>query len=137
MSEIIKMKGRLITFDKLDSLGIKIPKDCEIEYPEIVPIVADFDFHKPDSVLGYVKVSRDETGLLCDATMTNTVVRDLLSAPELNNELPIGGYFIGLKDYYDDHGVRIIDKCKLRGIGVTFGPVDDEYKLVLVEESEG
>ena len=134
MSEIIKMKGRLLTFDKLDKIGIQFPKDCEIEYPDVVPVVWNFNFHKPDMVLGNAIVSRDETGLICDASINNMRIRDLL--PELNNELPIGGYFIGLKEHYDDYGVRIVDECKLRGIGVTLAPADEDNKLVLVDESE-
>ena len=134
MSETIKMKGRLLTLDRRDSIGVKFSKECKIEYPDVVPVVWNFDFHKADMVLGNAVVSRDETGLICDATLNNSKVLDVLL--ELNNELPIGGYFIGVKTSYDDQGVRTVDECKLRGIGVTLAPADEDNKLVLVEESE-
>lgn len=133
MGENIKMKGRVILLDEVDNLGMKFSKDCELTYLEKVPIVHNFEFHKPDGVFGNAEVSKDEYGLVCDAVMTHPVINEIL--PETNNELPIGGYFRKVKEHYED-GVRVIDKAQLVSISITFGPASDKYKLVLVEEEQ-
>ena len=131
MSNIIKMKGRVLLFDEVDNLNTIFPKDCDITYLESVPIVHNFEFDRADGVFGHATISRDDKGLICDAVMTDSVINEIL--PECNNELPIGGYFMKVKDYYIN-GIRVINKALLTGISITFGPASDKYKLVLEEK---
>lgn len=132
----IDMKGRLVYFDKVDrfnGVGTLFPKNCEISYPEIVPVVWNFDFHNLDSVLGHAIVSKDELGLICDASLFKTdVIQEVLS--ENNNEFGIGGYYTKLKENRSKRGIREIQSAMLIGIGLTLGPVNKDYKLVMVEE---
>ena len=125
----MKMRGRLVLFDKLDKIGVIFPKDCEITYPEKMPIVHDFKFFEADKVLGSATVSKDEKGFICEADITNSTVIELLD--KLNGELPIGGYFRKVKR----KGSKI-ESAELVGISVTFGPALEEYKLVAVKESD-
>ena len=69
MKDIITMKGRLLLFDKPTSNKTLVPKDCEITPAEKVPIVWEFRFNDPGSVMGSGYVMRDERGLVCEAAL--------------------------------------------------------------------
>lgn len=136
MSEHIKMHGRLLLFDVIHRVNFihMFPKDCEITYPEKVPFVYDFEFNNPDRVLGYATITKDEKGLICDAVINNVIDRDILRET-FNNELPIGGFYNKTSHHQEEH-IRVFDRLNLVAIGVTLGPVHEDYKLVLSEEEE-
>ena len=131
MNETIKMTGRLLVFDKVDKLGLLFPKDCEITFPEKVPVALYFHFMNPNEVVGNASVMKDERGLICDVELTN-FDRDILHNT-CNDELYIGGFYRQLKKHRAN-GVDIIDKVTLRGIGIILGPADDELKITLKED---
>lgn len=130
----MKMCGRLLLFDIVDNIRKKFPKNCKISYPESIPVAHEFHFLNPENVYGSAKVSTDDKGLICEVTLTNLNISDeMLSI--LENALPIGGFYKDIKTHWDN-GVEIIDEARLVGIGITFGPAYDEYKMTLVKESE-
>lgn len=133
MSESIKMKGRVLLFDRVDNLRIMFPKNCNITYPEIIPIIWNFEFNNLDSVLGNATISKYEDGLICDAIISNPIIREILDTE--NGELHIGGFYKKIKEHHHN-GVRMIDQAHLVAIGVTLAPALDELKLVLEESEE-
>lgn len=134
MKDIITMKGRLLLFDKPTSNKTLFPKDCEIAYAEKVPVVLEFRFNDSGSVMGSGHVIRDEKGLICKAEITpSDVIVDILRKSD--GELPIGGYYSGVKSHQGNH-LRIFDSGRLTCIGVTLSPVDEEYRMRIVEEKE-
>ena len=133
MSNVIKMQGRLLTFDKVDKCNILVPKDCKITYPEMLPILFNFDRSDVSKVLGNASVTRDDSGLICDAIIYDENVIKLL--PEFNNKFPIGGFYTRLKDHVHNN-IRMIDEGFLSAVSVTLSPASADYEMVLVEESE-
>lgn len=134
MIDIITMKGRLLLFDKPTSNKTLFPKNCEVTYAEKIPVVWEFQFNKPSAVLGSGHVIRDENGLICKAEITpSDVIVDILRKSD--GELPIGGYYSGVKSHQGNH-LRIFDSGRLTCIGVTLSPVDEEYRMRVVEEKE-
>lgn len=134
MIDIITMKGRLLLFDKPTSNKTLFPKNCEITYAEKIPIVWEFQFNEPSAVLGSGNVIRDEKGLICKAEITpSDAIVDILRKSD--GELPIGGYYSGVKSHQGNH-LRIFDSGRLTCIGVTLSPVDEEYRMRVVEEKE-
>lgn len=134
MMDTIKMKGRLLLFDKPTSNRTLFPKNCEITYAEKVPVVLEFRFNDPGSVMGSGHVMRDEKGLVCEAEITRTdAIVDILRKSD--GELPIGGYYSGVKSHQENY-LRIFDSGRLTCIGVTLDPVDEEYRMRIVEEKE-
>ena len=132
MMDTIKMKGRLLLFDKPTSNQTLFPKDCEITYAEKVPVIWEFQFNDPGSVMGSGRVMRDEKGLICEVELTRSdVIIDILR--EFDGVLPIGGYYSGVKSHQED-GLRVFESGCLTCIGVTLGPVDEEYRMRVVEE---
>ena len=134
MSDVIKMKGRLLLFDKPTSNRTVFPKDCEITFAEKIPVIWDFQFNDPGAVLGSGHVMRDEKGLVCEVELTRTdAIIDILR--EFDEVLPIGGYYSGVKSHQED-GLRVLESGCLTCIGVTLNPVDEEYRMRVVEEEE-
>ena len=134
MMDTIKMKGRLLLFDKPTSNKTLFPKNCEITYAEKVPVIWEFRFNDPGSVLGSGRVMRDEKGLVCEAEITRTDAIVYILR-EFDGELPIGGYYSGVKSHQGNH-LRVFDSGQLTCIGVTLDPVDEEYRMRIVEEKE-
>ena len=134
MIDTIKMKGRLLLFDKPTSNKTLFPKNCEIAYAEKIPVVWEFRFNDPGSVLGSGYVTMDEKGLICEAELTRTdAIIDILR--EFDGELPIGGYYSCVKSHHENR-LRIFDCGRLTCIGITLEPVDEEYRMRVVEETE-
>ena len=134
MMDTITMKGRLLLFDKPTSNKTLFPKNCEITYAEKVPVVWEFQFNNSGTVLGFGHVTRDENGLICKAEITpSDAIVDILR--EFDGELPIGGYYYGVKSHQGNY-LRIFDSGRLTCIGVTLSPVDEEYRMRVVEEKE-
>ena len=129
--DIIKMTGRLLCFDKPDAIGCYFPKNCDITFPEKVPVVREFRHYDPTAVLGSATVTKDERGLVCDVCIFANIDRDTLRE-YFHDELFIGGYYTGIKTH-SENGVQIVDKASLKAIGTTFGPVDPELKMVVKE----
>ena len=134
MMDTIKMKGRLLLFDKPTSNRTLFPKDCEIAFAEKVPVILEFQFNDPGSVMGSGYVMRDEKGLICEVELIRIgAIVDILR--KFDGELPIGGYYSGVKSHQGNH-LRIFDSGRLTCIGVTLSPVDEEYRMRIVEEKE-
>ena len=132
MMDTIKMKGRLLLFDKPTLNRTLFPKDCEITYAEKIPVIWDFRFNDLGSVMGFGHVMRDEKGLICEVELTRSdIIVDILR--EFDEELPIGGYYSYVKSHQED-GLRVFESGCLTCIGVTRYPVDEEYRMRVVEE---
>ena len=134
MMDTIKMKGRLLLFDKPTLNRTLFPKDCEITYAEKIPVIWDFRFNDPGSVMGSGHVMRDDEGLICEVELSKSdVIIDILR--EFDGELPIGGYYSYVKSHQED-GLRVFESGCLTCIGVTRYPVDEEYRMRVVKEEE-
>ena len=134
MMDAIKMKGRLLLFDKPTSNRTLISKDCEITFAEKIPVIWDFRFNDPNAVLGFGHVERDEKGLICEVEIIRSdAIVDILH--EFDGELPIGGYYSGVKSHQKD-GLRVLESGHLTCIGVTLGPVDEEYRIGVFGEKD-
>lgn len=132
MIDTIKMKGCLLPFDKPTLNRTLFPKDCEITFAEKIPVIWDFRFNNPGSTMGFGHVMRDEKGLTCEVELTQSdVIVDILR--EFDGELPIGGYYYGVKSHQEDR-LHVLESGCLTCIGVTLSPVDEEYRMRVVEE---
>ena len=132
MMDTIKMKGRLLLFDKPTLNRTLFPKDCEITFAEKIPVIWDFQFNDPGSVMGSGYVMRDEKGLICEVELTRTdAIVELLR--EFDGVFPIGGYYSHVKSHQED-GLHVLESGYLTCVGVTLRPVDEEYRMRVVEE---
>ena len=131
MMDPIKMKVRLLLFDKPTSNRTLVPKDCTISFAEKVPVIWDFRFNDPGAVLGSGHVMRDEKGLICEVEPTKSdAIIDILR--EFDGVLPVGGYYSGVKSHQED-GLHVLESGCLTCIGVTRSPVGEEYRMKLTK----
>ncbi len=113
----MKIEGRLTRFNKVNN-GAVILKDTAIDIPITVPLVVDFDFAEPKSVIGHCAVTRDDIGLSVDGVIYDNV------------DIPKEGYIGG---YYNQvcRDVDVIRSATLQAVSIVTSPCDREctYKM--------
>lgn len=130
----MKIKGKLLDFDRVDSLGYKFSKDCEIVYPEKLPIIWNFETSRPESVLGTGKVVRTETGLEIEGELTDKSLEDMI----LHGAIPsigLGGFYSKVKCHnLKGQFIRVVDSANLKYVSITPKPVFKDYTFEVVKE---
>lgn len=108
----MKIKGRLTRFNKVNN-GTVILKDTAIDIPIEVPLVVNFSFAEPQSVIGSCSVTRDEIGLSIDGTIYDGI------------DIPKEGYIGG---FYNQvcRDVDVIRSATLRAVSIVSNPCDWE-----------
>lgn len=128
---MIKLEGRVLLFDVINQSSDKIPKDCKLAIPEKVPLTWDFEHDKP---IGFVIPIRDDKGIYATAeTFSNEYIgieniRDILTGGKIG----VGGYY-RINKMHKEGELYIIDEATLLEIGLTLGPVREEYYFKIME----
>ena len=116
-----KISGRLLYFDKLIKEDHMFPSTSDVVIPDKVPLLMNF---KPDEVIGFGEVYRDNEGLMFNGIITNDIFLEPLKA--VSGIYGIGGYYTRL-DEHKENGIRIIDSATLVYCSITSAPVDKDY----------
>lgn len=129
---MMKYKGRFLLFNSINNNGCGkhvMPDDCDIQFPEYVPVFWDFD--RLDQV-GVAHITRDENGLNADISI-GALSEDRFKEHH-DVKIGVGGYYNEIK--YDEpvNGVLTVKKARLRHLGMTLAPVNDAYYLEIAEE---
>lgn len=114
---MIKMEGRLLNLDTVDSCKRKFSKDCKIIFPNKVPVYWNFNHSDP---IGNAEIFRDDNGLSCKVNITT----DLLT----EDEYFVGGFYTNVKQHNEDY-ICVIDACTLRYMSIVLGPSDKNLKI--------
>lgn len=126
----MKIKGKLLTFNKLFGDGSYFPEDCKIDIPEKIPLLTDFNFSF-NSVIGNGVVTRTDDGLYFDGEITMKAEKDVVT--ELYSGL--GGYYVKVKSH-DDGPKRVIDESTLKSVSLVGHPMLPEFSFEIVEENK-
>ena len=110
MSELIKMTGKILEFGTVDKCKRMFAEECEITYPDKIPVILGFSFNDPQNVIGNCGVVRTKDGLTAKATVYNS---DVLYA----DKVYVGGYYNKVKKEEID-GITIVNKASLRALTV-------------------
>lgn len=103
-------EGRLLNLETVDLCKRKFAKDCEITFPEKIPVIYDFN-KDPVWVLGHADISKDEKGLSCKVTP------NLGSTSFDNDEYFVGGCY-EVKKSHTEGDVKVIDSCRLVSMSI-------------------
>lgn len=132
----MKIKGRLLEFEKILMHSHYFPRKCEIEYPEKLPLL--FDFSQQGKPLGIASVERDNDGLIMTANIYPGA-EEIIKA--FKDEVGIGGFYKNLKTGVMTlrcaDGIAVlkrIDKCQLAYISLTPSPIDPSFKYDIIYE---
>lgn len=126
----MKIKGKILTFNKILSDGSYFPDDCKIDIPEKLPLLSDFNF-SAYSTIGNGVVTRTNDGLYFDGEITIKAERDVIT--DLYSGL--GGYYTKIKAH-GDWPKRIIDESTLKCVSLVGHPVHPEFYFEIVEAEE-
>lgn len=129
---MMKYKGRFLLFNSINNHGCGedvVPDDCDIQFPEYVPVFWDFD--RLDQV-GVAHITRDENGLNADISI-GALSEDRFKEHH-DVKIGVGGYYIGIEYNVPANGVLTVKKARLSHLGMTLAPVNDAYYLEIVEE---
>ena len=127
----MKLKGRILLFDKVNLNKDIFSASCDITIPEKVPLTLDF---RHDKIIGSAKATIDDIGItFISETLSNDMigVYDLRSIFE-NGKIGVGGFYSNVK-YHEDRNFRIIDKARLYEIALVPDPVRKEYYCKIVD----
>ena len=128
---MIKYKGRFLLFNSINNNGCGkhvMPDDCDIQFPEYVPVF--WDFNRFDFV-GTAHIFKDENGLNAEITI------DAFSEvrfKEHDVKIGVGGYYNEIEYDASANGVLTVKKARLRHLGMTLAPANDAYYLEIAEE---
>lgn len=127
----MKVKGTILKFDVMNYSRDIISPDCEIDIPEMVPFLFNFDSTRPP--IGYAEVVRTDEGLIFTGEIVDSDAIETLANTYDGKECRgCGGYYTCVER--DDSNVVV--KMKLRSVSCTYAPVNPEYKFEIVEETE-
>jgi hypothetical protein len=127
----MKYKGRFLLFNSINNHGCGedvMPDDCDIQFPEYVPVF--WDFNRFDLV-GTAHIFKDENGLNAEITI------DAFSEvrfKEHDVKIGVGGYYNEIEYDASANGVLTVKKARLRHLGMTLAPANDAYYLEIAEE---
>ena len=132
----MKLKARILLFDKVNSSGDMFPNNCKLTIPDKVPLLWNFERDKP--AFGIAEVTRDEFGLIAIVKMIDTTYNSEELLKMLFDTYPIGagGYYNKIKydKLHENTDLRVIEEARLEAISMTLAPVRDEYVFHIMKE---
>lgn len=134
---MIKMHGTILELGTLDMGKLTFSKDCEITYPEKVPIKDGFEGYKAEvHDIGIGVISKDGDRFVIDAEIYDEYV-DIIDKYEniCDGHVPVGGFYIQIESD-KEHVVRIINKAYLKYIACTIQSANEELYLTRVSQKE-
>ena len=109
------LEGPVAVYDRVSINNFVITKDTEIDYPEKIPVVWNYEFDGPESVLGYAEISKVENGLWATVHVSNELLKCVMHD---RGKIYCGGYYLCHKSHTLSDKVRCVDKANLMALGV-------------------
>ena len=134
---MIKMHGTILELGTLDIGNLTFSKNCEITYPEKVPIKDGFEGYKTEvHDIGTGAISKDGDRFVIDAEIYDEYV-DVIDKYEniCDGHVSVGGHYVQIESD-KEHGVRIVNKAHLKYIACTIQSANEELYLTRVGQKE-
>ena len=125
------LEGPVAVYDRVSINNFVITKDTEIDYPEKIPVVWNYEFDGPEPVLGYAEISKVENGLWATVHVSNELLKCIMHD---RGKIYCGGDYQYLKSHTLSDGVRCVDKANLTALGV-YESGDEWVYLKIKEEN--
>ncbi len=125
------LEGPVAVYDRVSINNFVITKYTEIDYPEKIPVVWNYEFDGPESVLGYAEISKVENGLWATVHITHELFKSIILD---RGKICCGGYYrnVEFRTWHD--GVIYVDKAELPALGV-YESGDEWVYLKIKEEN--
>lgn len=118
------LKGQVLKLDVVDKCNRKFALDCEIIFPEKIPVTYNFN---PDEIIGHGNIYKIKDGLNCEVSLFDRTIF-------LQNEYFVGGYYTKVKTHLEDH-ITVIDSARLTSMSIVpkHNVADENLKVRRVE----
>lgn len=123
------LEGPVLIFDKPSMNGFVFPKKSIIEIPEKIPVVCNYAFGNPKSVMGFAELDIRDDCVWATVMSTNEIFRQIMKDRE---RIFCGGYYYDVISHSDNNIIRVVTKAKLRGLSVY--EAGDEFLYLKVKE---
>lgn len=123
------LEGPVAVYDRVSINDFVITKDTEINYPEKIPVVWNYEFDGPESVLDYAEISKVENGLWATVHVSNELLKCVIHD---RGKIYCGGYYLCHKSHTLSDRVRCVDKANLMALGVY--ETGDEWLYLKIKE---
>ena len=128
----LTLTGTILKYGIPSKNGFVIPKECELTIPKKIPVVWNYEFFKPENIIGSTGVQmlddRIDVTFVSTHKIFNTLMADL-------GKIYCGGYYKGIKTHKEGD-ILIVDRAYLQGIGV-FLKGDDWLYLKIKDNMKG
>lgn len=131
---MIKVKANLLRFDTIDHIGIKFPKDCEINIPESISIT---EHNNCSRCIGHITFTeRNDLFIKIEGIIDfdfGDEIEDGLISLIKNQDIYVGGYYRINKESkeHKDSGTRIMKSLDLISVGLYCDDIYGDKTTVL------
>ena len=125
------LEGPVAVYDRVSINNFVITKYTEINYPEKIPVIWNYEFDDHELVLGYAEISKVENGLWATVHVTNELFISIMLD---RGKICCGGYYRNAEFHTWYDGVIHVDKAELPALGVYES--GDEWLYLKVKEED-
>ena len=111
----LTLTGPMLEFSVPSMNGFLIPKECELTIPEKMPAAWNYEFNKPEMVIGTAKVTILEDRIEATVKSTNDILNDFMRAEK---KILCGGFWHHVKGHREENGILKVESARLGGLGV-------------------
>ena len=111
----LTLAGTILEYGVPSMNGFVIPKECELTIPEKMPVAWNYEFNKPEMVIGAAEVTVLEDCIEVTVTSTNDTFNDFMRAEK---KILCGGYWHHVKGHRKENGILKVESARLGGLGV-------------------
>lgn len=111
----LTLTGPMLEFDVPSVNGFVIPKEYELTIPETMPVAFNYEFNKPEMIIGTAEVTILEDRIEATVKSTNDILNDFMRAEK---KILCGGFWHHVKGYRKENGILKVESARLGGLGV-------------------
>ena len=111
----LTLTGPMLEFGVPSMNGFLIPKECELTIPEKMPVAWNYEFNKPEMVIGTAEVTILEDRIEATVKSTNDILNDFMRAEK---KILCGGFWHHVKGHRKENGILKVESVRLGGLGV-------------------
>lgn len=109
------LEGPVLIYGRVSLNNFVLNDSTIINYPEKMPVVWNYEFGNPESVLDYAEISKVENGLWATVHVSNELLKCVMHD---RGKIYCGGYYLCHKSHTLSDRVRCVDKANLMALGV-------------------
>ena len=120
------MQGQFLKFDVVSLCGDVFHSDCQLNFPERVPLLWEFDHRH---VIGHADIKKNDDGLYALAELTSDAAEKFMTA---ERRIGAGGHYTNVKTH-NDGAFLVVDSATLRSVSLVVAPAQEACSFEVVD----